>query len=46
MNGPDLHETRTRRLDLSSVITAKVRRPAETGMAFVDVRDLDLSPPR
>lgn len=45
MDGLDLHETLTRRLDLSSVIAAKVRRAAETGMAFVGVRDLDLPPP-
>ena len=44
MDGFDLHETLTRRLDLSSVIAAKVRRAAETGIAFVRVRDLDLSP--
>ena len=45
MDGLDLHETLMRRLDLSPVIAAKVRRAAETGMAFVGVRDLDLSPP-
>ena len=45
MDGLDLHEALTRRLDLSSVIAAKVRRAAETGMAFVSVRDLDLLPP-
>ena len=42
MNGLDLHETLTRSLDLSTVIAAKVRRAAETGMPFVPVRDLDL----
>ena len=46
IDGLDLHDTLTRRLDLSSVIAAKVRRAAETGMAFVPVRDLDLSPQR
>ena len=43
MDGLDLHETLTRRLDLSTVIAAKVRRAAETGMPFVPVRDLDLA---
>ena len=42
MDGLDLHDTLTRRLDLASVIAAKVRRTAETGMAFVPVRELDL----
>lgn len=42
MDGLDLHETLTRRLDLSSVIAAKVRRAAETGVSFVPVRELDL----
>ena len=46
MDGLDLHTTLTRRLDLPSVIAAKVRRAAETGMAFVPVRDLDLPPQR
>ena len=43
MDGLDLHDTLTRRLDLASVIAAKARRAAETGMPFVPVRDLDLS---
>lgn len=43
MDGLDLHDTLKQRLDLSTVIAAKVRRAAETGMAFVPVRDLDLS---
>ena len=46
MDGLDLHDTLTRRLDLPSVIAAKVRRAAETGMAFVPLRDLDLPPQR
>lgn len=43
MDGLDLHETLTRRLDLSTVIAEKVRRAAETGMPFMPVRDLDFS---
>ena len=46
MDGLDLHDTLTRRLDLSSVIAAKVRRAAERGMPFVPVRELDLSQQR
>ena len=46
MDGLDLHDTLTRGLDLSAVIAAKVRRAAETGMPFVPVRELDLSPQR
>ena len=46
MDGLDLHETLTRRLDPSAVIAAKVRRAAETGMPFVPVMELDVSPPR
>ena len=42
MDGLDLHDTLTRRLDLASVIAAKARRAAEAGMAFVPVRELDL----
>ena len=42
MDGLDLHDALTQRLDLSSVIAAKARRAAETGMPFVPVRDLDL----
>ena len=46
MDGLDLHDTLTRRLDLSTVIAAKVRRAAETGMPFVPVSELDLSQQR
>lgn len=44
MDGLDLHEILSRRLDLVEVIALKVRRVAETGAAFVRVRDLDVSP--
>ena len=44
MDGLDLHEILSRRLDLGEVIALKVRRVAETGVAFVRVRDLDVSP--
>ena len=43
MDGFDLHEVLSRRLDLAEVIALKVRRAAETGVAFVHVRDLNLS---
>ena len=46
MDGLDLHETLSRRLDLGEVIALKVRRVAESGVAFVRVRDLDVSPLR
>ena len=42
MNGFDLHEVLSGRLHLADVIAWKVRRAAETGMAYVPVRDLDL----
>ena len=45
MDGLDLHEILSRRLDLVEVIALKVRRVAETGVAFVRVRDLDVSQP-
>lgn len=44
MDGFDLHETLSRRLDLAEVIALKVRRAAETGLALVHVRDLDVTP--
>lgn len=40
MDGLDLSEALTRQLPLSKVLQQKVRRAAETGMAFVRVRDL------
>ena len=43
MDGLDLHEVLTGRLDLAEVIGLKVRRAAETGLAFVRVRDLNVS---
>lgn len=43
MDGFDLHEVLSRRLDLAEVIALKVRRAAETGAAFVHVRDLNPS---
>ena len=42
MEGLDLHEVLSRRLDLAEVIALKVRRAAETGVAFVRVRDLNV----
>ena len=44
MDGLDLHEVLSRALDLREVIGLKARRVAETGMVFVRVRDLDVSP--
>ena len=44
MDGLDLHEVLSRGLDLAEVIALKVRRAAETGVAFVRVRDLNVSP--
>ena len=44
MDGLDLHEVLSGRLDLAEVVALKVRRAAETGVAFVRVRDLDISP--
>ena len=43
MDGLDLHEVLAGRLDLAEVIALKVRRAAETGAAFVPVRDLNVS---
>ena len=40
MDGLDLHEVLSGRLHLADVIDLKVRRAAETGMAYVPVRDL------
>ena len=42
MDGLDLHAVLSGRLDLAEVIALKVRRAAETGVAFVSVRDLDI----
>ena len=42
MDGLDLHEVLSCRLDLAEVISLKVRRAAETGVAFVSVRDLNV----
>ena len=42
MDGLDLHEVLSGRLHLSDVIALKVRRAAETGMAYVPVRDLNV----
>ena len=44
MDGLDLHEVLSRGLDLAEVIALKVRRAAETGVAFVRVRDLNILP--
>ena len=43
MDGLDLHEVLSRRLDLAEVIGLKVRRAAETGVAFVPVRELNVA---
>jgi hypothetical protein len=40
MDGYDLYEALTRELPLNQVLERKVRRAAETGLAFVRVRDL------
>ena len=42
MDGLDLHEVLSRRLDLVEIIGLKVRRAAETGVAFVPVRELNV----
>lgn len=42
MDGLDLHDVLAGRLDLAEVIALKVRRAAETGVAFVRVRDLNV----
>ena len=42
MDGLDLHDILVGRLDLAKVIALKVRRAAETGVAFVRVRDLNV----
>ena len=44
MDGLDLHEVLSGRLHLADVIAQKVRRAAETGMAYVPVRDLNVLP--
>jgi hypothetical protein len=40
MDGLDLYDTLSRRIPLTDVLDGKFRRAAETGMAFVRVRDL------
>ena len=45
MDGLDLYEVLSRRLDLAQVIGLKVRRAAETGLAFVPVRGLNVPAP-
>ena len=45
MDGLDLHQLLTARLDLAEVIALKVRRAAESGIAFVPVRELGFSDP-
>ena len=42
MDGLDLYDVLSQRLDLACVLALKVRRVAETGEAFIRVRDLDL----
>ena len=42
MDGLDLYEVLSRRLDLVEIIGLKVRRAAETGVAFVPVRELNV----
>ena len=42
MDGLDLHEVLSGRLHLADVIAQKVRRAAETGLAYVPVRDLNV----
>ncbi len=42
MDGLDLYEVLSGRLDLAEVIRLKVRQVAETGVAFVPVRELDI----
>ena len=43
MDGSDLHEVLSRRLDFVNVLTLKARHAAETGEPFVRVRYLNLS---
>lgn len=42
MDGFDLHEVLSRQLHLADVIALKARRAAETGMAYVPVRNLNV----
>ena len=44
MDGFDLHEVLSHRLDFVSVLALKARHAAETGEPFVRVRDLNLPP--
>lgn len=45
MDGLDLHDVLSGPLDLAEVIGLKVRRAAESGVAFVRVRDLNIHNP-
>ena len=44
MDGLDLYEVLSRRHDFANILAMKVRRAAETGKAFISVRDLNLPP--
>ena len=44
MDGLDLYEVLSRRLDFANILAMKVRRAAETGKAFISVRNLNLPP--
>ena len=44
MDGCDIHDVLSRRLNFASVLAMKVRYAAETGETFIRVRDLNLSP--
>lgn len=44
MDGLDLYEILSRRLDFANILAMKVRRATETGKAFISVRDLNLPP--
>ncbi len=44
MDGLDLYEILFRRLDFANILAMKVRRAAETGKAFISVRDLNFPP--
>ena len=45
MDGLDLHDVLSGAMDLAEVIALKVRRAAESGVAFVRVRDLNIHNP-
>ena len=40
MDGCDIHDVLSRRLNFVEVLAMKVRHAAETGEAFISVRDL------